>query len=86
MLERGGGHYLLGRGVSYADLSRFQVADSLRQACPETMRRLEENLPRVIALHDRIAGRPRIAAHLASPRRIAFNQPGIFRHYPELDR
>jgi len=27
----------------------------------------------------------RIAAYLASPRRIPFNNDGIFRHYPELD-
>ena len=26
-----------------------------------------------------------IAAYLASPRRLAFNESGIFRHYPELD-
>jgi glutathione S-transferase len=32
-----------------------------------------------------VAARPRIAAYLASERRIAFNQWGIFRHYPELD-
>jgi glutathione S-transferase len=29
--------------------------------------------------------RPRIAAYLASPARIPFNEHGIFRHYPELD-
>ena len=29
--------------------------------------------------------RPNIARYLASPRRIAFNEAGIFRHYPELD-
>ena len=29
--------------------------------------------------------RPGIKAYLASPRRIAFNESGIFRHYPELD-
>ncbi len=29
--------------------------------------------------------RPRIAGYLASPRRIPFNEQGIFRHYPELD-
>jgi glutathione S-transferase len=40
----------------------------------------------VVALHDRVAARARIAAYLASPRRIAFNRSGIFRHYPELDR
>jgi glutathione S-transferase len=85
VLERGGGHYLLGRTVSYADLSLFQVAAGLRYAFPKAMRRLEKKVPRVIALHDRVAGRPRIAAYLGSPRRIAFNQSGIFRHYPELD-
>jgi len=33
----------------------------------------------------RPAARPRIAAYLASNRRIAFNEHGIFRHYSELD-
>jgi glutathione S-transferase len=28
---------------------------------------------------------PNIAAYLASPRRIPFNEDGIFRRYPELD-
>jgi len=42
-------------------------------------------IPRSVALHGRVASRPRIAAYLASRRRIAFNQHGIFRHYPELD-
>jgi glutathione S-transferase len=85
VLERGGGHYLLGRGLTYADLSLFQVADGLRYAFPKAMRRLEKKIPRLTALHDRVAERPRIAAYLASERRIAFNQSGIFRHYPELD-
>ncbi len=86
VLERSGGHYLLGRGLTYADLSLFQVVDGLRYAFPRAMRRLERKVPRVVALHDRVAERPRIAAYLASERRIAFNQWGIFRHYPELDR
>jgi glutathione S-transferase len=41
--------------------------------------------PQLIALHERVAGRPGIAAYLASDRRIPFNQDGIFRHYKELD-
>jgi glutathione S-transferase len=49
------------------------------------MRRIERKTPRIIALHDRVAARPRIAAYLASERRIPFNQSGIFRHYRELD-
>jgi hypothetical protein len=56
--------------------------------CPLRVKRSSTSfeVPRVAALHDRVAGRPRIAAYLASDRRIAFNQSGIFRHYPELDR
>jgi glutathione S-transferase len=49
------------------------------------MKRLEKKAPRVVALHERVAQRPRIAAYLASERRLAFNQMGIFRHYKELD-
>ena len=86
VLERGGRHYLLGRNLTYPDLSLFQVVEGLRYAFPKAMRRLEKKAPRVIALHDRVAQRPRIAAYLASERRIAFNEWGIFRHYRELDR
>ena len=82
-LEKGG--WLLGRTFSYADLSLFQMIAGLRYAFPRTMEKLASEHPRSIALHDRAAARPRIAAYLASPRRIAFNQHGIFRHYPELD-
>jgi glutathione S-transferase len=86
VLQRSGGPHLLGRGLSYADLSLFQVVDGLRFAFPKAMRALERKVPRVMVLHERVAKRPRIAAYLASKRRIAFNQWGIFRHYPELDR
>ncbi|HSF21166.1 MAG TPA: glutathione S-transferase family protein, partial [Burkholderiales bacterium] len=41
--------------------------------------------PRLAALHRGVRERPRIAAYLASSRRIPFNERGIFRHYPELD-
>jgi len=57
----------------------------LRYAFPRAMERLQPKHPRLAALHDRVAARPRIAAYLASARRIAFNQHGIFRRYPELD-
>ena len=46
---------------------------------------LSEELSRLGALHERVAGRPKIAAYLASERRIPFSEEGIFRHYPELD-
>jgi glutathione S-transferase len=40
----------------------------------------------LIALRDKVALRPNIAAYVASKRRIPFNEDGIFRHYPELDK
>jgi len=85
LLKREKGGWLLGRTFSYADLSLFQMVAGLRYAFPRAMERLAPRHPRSAALHDRVASRTRIAAYLASPRRIAFNQHGIFRHYPELD-
>jgi len=79
------GSYLLSKAVSYVDLSMFQMIAGLRYAFPRAMARLEPKVPRLVALHDRVSARPRLAAYLASPRRLAFNQEGIFRHYPELD-
>jgi glutathione S-transferase len=85
VLVANGGRYLVGRGVSYVDLSLFQIVDGLRYAFPKAFRRYEKKIPRIIALHDRVAERPRLAAYLASERRLPFNEDGIFRHYPELD-
>ena len=76
---------LRGAALSYADLSLFQVVEGLRYAFPRAVAAREARWPKVIALHDHIAGRPRIAAYLASDRRLAFNEDGIFRRYPELD-
>jgi glutathione S-transferase len=80
-----GTEYLLGKKVSYVDLSIFQMIAGLRYAFPRVMARLEPKHRRVAALHDRLSIRPRLAAYLRSKRRIPFNQQGIFRYYPELD-
>jgi glutathione S-transferase len=85
VLERSGGPWLLGRRLTYADLSLFQIVAGLRYAFPNAMARREKRDKRIVAVHDRVAARPRIAAYLASERRIPFNEEGIFRHYPELD-
>jgi glutathione S-transferase len=82
--QTGDGH-LVGAKLTYPDLSLFQVVAGLRYAFPRTMARLGPRYPRVVALHDQVSVSPRIAAYLASNRRIAFNEHGIFRHYPELD-
>ena len=76
---------LVGPDVTYADLSLFHVVAGLRYAFPRAMRRQEPAHARVVALHDRIAASPRLAAYLASPRRLPFSEEGIFRHYAELD-
>jgi glutathione S-transferase len=80
------GGYLLGRRCSYADLSLFQMVEGLRYAFPVAFGRHEGRHPRILGVHGQVAARPRLAAYLASGRRIAFNRQGIFRHYPELDR
>jgi glutathione S-transferase len=85
VLKKSGGPYALGRKFSYVDLSLFQLIEGLRYAFPQAMARTERKLPSVIAVRDRVAARPRIKKYLASPRRLAFNEMGIFRHYPELD-
>ncbi len=79
------GQWLVGSDCTYVDLSVFQIVEGLRYAFPNAMQRLEPKVPRLIALRDRVAARPRIAAYLKSKRRQAFNQMGIFRRYPELD-
>ncbi|WP_017462615.1 glutathione S-transferase [Dyella ginsengisoli] len=83
-LEAAGGRHALGRH-SHVDLSLFQLVRGLEYAYPKAMRRQARRMPRLRALADRIEQRPNIAAYIASPRRIAFNTQGIFRHYPELD-
>ena len=77
--------FLLGARLSYADLSVFQVIAGLGYAFPDASTKFARKYRRLFALHERVQERPRIAAYLASPRRIAFNNDGIFRHYPELD-
>ena len=70
---------------SYVHLSLFQMIEGLRYAFPRAMARHERRCPGVLKIHAAVASRPRLAAYLASERRIAFNQYGIFRRYPELD-
>ncbi|MCG7393065.1 glutathione S-transferase [Microvirga sp. ACRRW] len=80
----GSGH-LVGSSLTYVDLSLFQVVEGLLYAFPKAAKRALKEAPKVSAQHDAVAERPRIKAYLESPRRIPFNEEGIFRHYPELD-
>ncbi len=85
VLAGNGGAFLVGDALSYADLSSFQVLAGLEFAFPHGMERLAPKIPLLLRLRAEVAAQPRIAAYLASDRRLPFNQDGIFRRYPELD-
>jgi glutathione S-transferase len=85
VLDRNGGGALVGTRTSHADLSLFQALEGLDYAFPRAFAKASKASPRVLALRERVRARPRIAAYLASERRMPFNQEGIFRRYPELD-
>jgi glutathione S-transferase len=78
------GEWILGE-LSYVDLALFQLMKGLEYAFPKAFARVTEKTPKLLAVRDRVAAWPRIATYLSSPRRIAFNEDGLFRRYPELD-
>jgi len=80
-----GDTHLVGDALTYADLSLFQLVAGLRYAFPKAAARALADTPAVAKLHDNVARRQRVHAYLQSARRIAFNEDGIFRRYPELD-
>lgn len=85
IIQESGGPWALGKTFTYVDLSLFQVMEGLLYAFPRRMKAVEPRFPRLGALAKAVPQRPRIAAYLASERRIPFNTEGIFRHYPELE-
>jgi len=83
--NRAGPAWLAGGTTTYVDLSAFQVVEGLRYAFPRASGSALERTPLLVDLVERVRRLPRTAAYLASPRRILFNEQGIFRRYPELD-
>ena len=81
----GSRQFMVGTSLSYVDLSLYWLLEGLRFSFPARMQRLEGAYPGIVALHDRVAARPKIVAYRKSPRFMAFNDRGVFRHYPELD-
>ncbi len=78
--------WLAGNDLSYADLSLAQVVTGLEYAFPKRVEPLlSSRFPALRALRERVWSRPRIEAYLASARRLAFNEQGMFRRYAELD-
>jgi len=83
ILAANDGDWLVGSAASYPDLAAFQIVEGLRYAFPHAF--AKQQCGKLLALRDRVAARPRLAAYLASDRRLPFNEHGIFRRYPELD-
>lgn len=83
--RNGDGSQLVGGAISYVDLSLFQVLEGLEYAFPRAFITASAAIPGLLALRERVRQRPRLAAYLGSTRRLAFNESGIFRRYPELD-
>ncbi|HYZ61369.1 MAG TPA: glutathione S-transferase [Acetobacteraceae bacterium] len=80
-----GASWMVGASVTYVDLSVFQTVEGLRYAFPRATAGVLGGTPLVADLVERVRRLPRVAAYLASERRLPFNEHGIFRHYPELD-
>jgi len=80
-----GAGFIVGNGMTHVDTSLFQVWEGLTYAFPKAMKHHAPDYPGLEKLHATVKARPRLAAYLASPRRLAFNEQGIFRRYPELD-
>lgn len=83
--RQGKGLYLTGPSLSYVDLSLFQVVAGLTYAFPRASSEILPRYPGLVALHAHVEKLPAVAAYLTSPRRLAFNEHGIFRRYPQLD-
>ena len=80
-----GPKHLVGDALSTVDLSVFQLIEGLKYAFPKAMRGRKAEYPLLFAVHDRVKAQTRVAGYLASERRIAFNEDGIFRRYLELE-
>jgi glutathione S-transferase len=81
-----GDSHAVGPTITYVDLSLFQLVDGLNYAFPRAMKDFGARFPALAALAEAVRTRPNIARYLASERRVAFNETGIFRRYPELDQ
>ncbi len=86
VLAKNDGKHLVGTKTTYVDLSLFQIVAGLTYAFPKAMKKFSPKIPKVTKLHERVATDKKLSDYFLSGRRIAFNEDGIFRHYPELDR
>lgn len=84
IVTQGGGVHV-GETITYPDFMARFVLRGIEYAFPRAFSEHRERIPSLLALRDRVEARPQLAAYLASDRAMAFNEHGIFRHYPELE-
>jgi glutathione S-transferase len=81
-----GPDFLAGNKLSYADLSLYHLIEGLKYAFPNAMKPALKEVKHVSRLCKAVSLRPHIKAYLKSDRRKDFNESGVFRHYPALDK
>ena len=79
-IERSGHDVLVGKSITYVDLAAFEITVGLEYAFPRAL--AKQRVPRLRALRERVSKRPRLAAYLASDRRMPFSEEDIFLRYP----
>jgi glutathione S-transferase len=77
---------MVGKNLTYADLSLAQVIAGVRYAFPSAMRKALSKHKRLRALEEFVFSRPHIERYVKSGRRLEFNDDDLYRHYPELDK
>lgn len=83
---QGGGKYLVGNALTYADTTVWQVVDGCFFAFPQEMKARKKEFPELLdVFYNSVKNEERLKEYLASKRRLPYGM-GIFRHYPELDR
>ncbi|KAK3047871.1 hypothetical protein LTR09_010696 [Extremus antarcticus] len=80
------GKYLVGKGLTYADTTVWQVLDGCFFAFPREMEVRRKEFPGMLGeFYEGVKSAKGLKEYLASERRLPYSM-GIFRHYPELDR
>ncbi|KAK9359297.1 glutathione S-transferase [Lipomyces starkeyi] len=83
--KEGDGKYLVGKSLTYADTTLWQVLEGIEFAFPKTVAKLSKTYPLLFSnFRENIKERKGLKEYLTSDRRLPFSI-GIFRHYPELD-
>jgi glutathione S-transferase len=82
-LEEHRGPFMLGEQWTHVDTSLFQLIEGLDYMFP--IRMAELDYPRLALCRESVMEIDGVDAYLGSERRLAFNEDGLFRHYPELD-